>query len=468
MKNTNPKAHLFSLLLILFAFCDITTARAQDSEPPPVLANVYVTSPMDGAINIRRKVAITSKAVTDATEYTIEISPNQDFSDSQVMVGGRMQTFNGLTYNTVYYARVKTNLNPSYGKVTTFKTIPAEALAYVTGPMNGAIDRNANLKITSHEVPGALNYTIQLSETQDFAVVAFEKTGTTRTLLFSGLKYSTLYYNRVKTNLSSLDDNPCLDVCMTTYNGCVAAAAGDPDVLAVCSSELTSCQAACPVGERIWGATRSFTTRSAESISYVLYPKNGSIDKDTKLNITANLVPGATSYTIQLSETEDFDVVNFEQTGQGRVLLFAGLNPGTTYFNRVTTNAPGAVGFGRIKSFTTKGVMISGLVLTSPSGRTGVSKETTTEANSKEITFGEFRVAVYPNPFKQKLSITITNPRQETAALTLTDMTGKVFHQSNRQTNTTVEIEETIPAGVYLLNVQTSGGRKIMKVIKTE
>jgi len=80
----------------------------------------------------------------------------------------------------------------------------AESISYVIAPYIDAVNvMNTSLTITSNTVPTASSYTIQLSESLDFATVAFEATGSTPVLPFGGLKFNTVYYNRVRTNFST-------------------------------------------------------------------------------------------------------------------------------------------------------------------------------------------------------------------------------------------------------------------------
>jgi hypothetical protein len=160
--------------------------------------------PGDGAINQSVILTLKANTVDGATTYTFEVSKNSNFSDSEILNGDITQLIDSLQYNTLYYARVKTDLRDDYGKVTTFRTRTAESLAYVTFPANNAVDVPTKTAVASNSVPYATQYAIQLSETTDFSVVAFQVTGPTRILQFSGLKSNTTYYSRVLVNLSSV------------------------------------------------------------------------------------------------------------------------------------------------------------------------------------------------------------------------------------------------------------------------
>jgi uncharacterized repeat protein (TIGR03803 family) len=296
----------------LYEFNTDSTLTKYLTAGPPVASQrtltipvVFVTTPANGAVNQNAALNVTARAVTGATSYTIELSTDPEFISPKVRTGGRTLNFDSLQYNTLYYTRVKTNLRNDYGQVTTFTTRTAESLAFVNSPANNTLNTNTSLSITSNNVLYATTYTIQLSESADFSTVAFVVTGPTRTLSFTGLKYNTTYYNRVKTDLSPQ-----------------------------------------------FGAVRSFTTRLAESLAYVTSPANNAINVNTVLNISSNTVTGASLYTIQLSETADFATIDFEVSGSTRTLAFSGLKYNTVYFNRVRTDLSPA--FGQVRSFTTR------------------------------------------------------------------------------------------------------------------
>jgi uncharacterized repeat protein (TIGR03803 family) len=167
-----------------------------------ILPDVYLIKPGNGAVDQYVSITLKAKSVSGAANYTYEVSTDPNFVNPKIVNGGNIQLIDSLQYNTSYYARVKTNLRDDYGKVTTFTTRTAESLAYVTSPANGAVNVNVKTAIASNPVPYASEYTIQLSETNDFTVVALEATGSSRILHFPELKSNTTYYSRVRVNLS--------------------------------------------------------------------------------------------------------------------------------------------------------------------------------------------------------------------------------------------------------------------------
>jgi hypothetical protein len=267
-----------------------------------------VTSPAHGSTGFFPTINVSAKALAGVSTYTIELSPKEDFSSGVLIKSGsRSQQFTGLSYGTRYFARVKTNLSPNYGKTTSFSTVLAEDLAFVTSPANGATDLSPTVTVASNTVPGATQYTIELNTSPSFDGTSIVKTGN-RTQSFSGLSYNTTYYNRVRTEF--------------TQN---------------------------------WGATRSFTITDASRITFLISPVDGATNQPTTLNLVCSQVPGATEFTFEIH----LNGVAIQQiTSNSRTIRVTGLTPDAFYDVRVKTNL--STTFGPIRSFTT-GAAVSAL-----------------------------------------------------------------------------------------------------------
>jgi uncharacterized repeat protein (TIGR03803 family) len=200
------------------------------SQQTLLLPNVYLLNPGDGTVNQNVILTLKAKLVEGATTYTFEVSKNSDFAGSRILSGEFSHLIDSLQYNTRYYARVKTNLRDDYGKVTSFTTRTAESLAFVTSPANNAVNVPTKTAVASNSVPYASQYTIQLSETVDFSLVAFQLTGPTRILQFSGLKPNTKYYSRVLVNLSSVFGPVRSFTTQTTTSANMIASAVETDL----------------------------------------------------------------------------------------------------------------------------------------------------------------------------------------------------------------------------------------------
>jgi hypothetical protein len=79
-----------------------------------------------------------------------------------------------------------------------------------------------------------------------------------------------------------------------------------------------------------------------------------------------------------------------------------------------------------------------------------------------------FGVYIQDNPFKEGLSLTIESPDEQQALVRLTDLTGKVIHESTRPTNTLIEIAPQVPNQILFLSVRTGRNRAVKRVVKME
>jgi hypothetical protein len=103
-----------------------------------------VTTPADGSSGISSPtLTMTVKAVSAATTYNVELSESPYF-DGELVTGvtdNSHRTFkmHNVKNNTLYYARVKTDVASGYGKITSFTTSPATTLASISELTTGTI-----------------------------------------------------------------------------------------------------------------------------------------------------------------------------------------------------------------------------------------------------------------------------------------------------------------------------------------
>lgn len=395
----------------------LTQGLQQPQGASPVLPNVYVTVPANGAINQNVTLTLTSIALAGAATYTIEINTDVNFGGTSIVrSGARSQSFTGLAYNTTYYTRVKTDLSPSYGKVNSFTTAPSEFFAYVTSPANHAVNILTSVNVSANTVVGATTYTIELNTAADFTGTSLTYTGT-RTHLFTGLTYSQVYYTRVKTDLSS-NWGPAgryfttISILSASYITAPANNATkvkwqlnvtannigasqytiqlspDPDFLANViqnsgptnilpfSGLLYDTKYYARVSTNMvsgWGPTRSFTTDNPINFSYVTNPANNATKVLWQLNITSNTVLGATQYTIRISPESDFSNGVIQRSGSTPAMAFTGLAFNTLYYAEVTTNLSPANVWGPLRSFTTGGPSDYSYITSPANGATNIS-----------------------------------------------------------------------------------------------
>lgn len=81
-------------------------------------------------------------------------------------------------------------------------------------------------------------------------------------------------------------------------------------------------------------------------------------------------------------------------------------------------------------------------------------------------------VRAYPNPFVGQTTIEYSSPLAGTALHTLTDATGQIVHQSQDQAGPSAGVHQlqfdgrTLPAGVYLYQVQVGSQVRTVRLLK--
>jgi hypothetical protein len=255
-----------------------------------------------------------------------------------------------------------------------------------------------SLQVT--KLTGVTNYRIEICANSDFTgtVHVVNSTDGLGKINAPGLKYSTKYYARVKTNL--IDD---------------------------------------------FGAVTTFKTHAPEKYSYVTSPVHGSTNVSVNnTQVTANIVYGATLYTIELNTKSDFtgtSIVKTSGSANQRTLTFNGLLPSTTYYSRTKTNLPS--NWGPTKSFTTAGA-----------------------AAPPEFVAEVKDVNVYPNPFEQ--SFVIEPDESEELNVTLADLTGREVIKTQLIQEPTTLGDQLTP-GIYLLRIKEKDGRiSVRRMVKKE
>jgi uncharacterized repeat protein (TIGR03803 family) len=170
-----------------------------------------VTTPANGATNVEAPtLKVTVKAVTGATRYTVEISASSSFATKKSVTSStdnqRTLTFTGLAYSTTYYARVRTNINSTYGPVTNFKT-KAEIFSRIITPSDGAGEIEFNvLRIDAQPIAQAKRYTMELNTSSSFTgskIVYTSLNDGQTAFLVRDLAPLTTYYARVKADVNT-------------------------------------------------------------------------------------------------------------------------------------------------------------------------------------------------------------------------------------------------------------------------
>jgi uncharacterized repeat protein (TIGR03803 family) len=560
-----------------------TLSSSRATAAPP---NVYLSSPANGAINLNVTVSVTAVAVTGATTYTIELNTAPDFTGTKLeTIGSRTASISGLSYNTTYYSRVKTNVRPDYGPTKSFTTAGPEFFSYVTTPAHLATNVSANPTVKSNTVINATSYTIELNTSSTFpSASAIVMTASTPSIVFTNLQYSKTYYSRVKTNLSALwgatksfttksaisetfitspannavNQSTKLTFKVNKVNGAttyqiqvspvsdfssgVVSASGTDNlnlpISGLAYKTVYYARTSTNVTPGVWSANITLTTIDHA----VTTPADGAVAVSYSPSITVNAVTGATQYTVQLSTAIDFSVSPITKSSTTTSIAFTGLAYDTKYYARVTSNI--ATGYGTVKSFTTGNPSTFAYVKTPVDGATNVAVTVTVASNavpqatnytielntsnlfpaggivkssaSASIAFSgllpgtkyysrvktnltgtwgaiksfttiasgriavtsasspfssstveqSFEVAVVGNPFHDHLKFIVKSPKDEAVDVAVSDMQGKLLHNSIEKTNSVIEVDRHFTGGVYLLKVITSENQKLVRVVK--
>jgi Secretion system C-terminal sorting domain len=437
------------------------------------------------------------------TTYEIELSADNTFQ-SGVMTNGpgtRTQAFSNLNYDTRYYVRILSSASPNFGPTRSFTTITMAQACVVVVPMGGAIRVSWNPMIKVNPIVGASSYTVELSKLADFGEIDFTQTGPTPNLPFTGLDFATRYYARATCDLlpgvfgptrsfttntplnytvvtSPLQDASNVSYLLTIMTNPVPGATTyiievdtQIDFLSGSSMQNNSSMPKVPflLAENTtyfarvktnlldqFGAVRSFSTGNLLSITHVTSPRDGGMGVPTSVNVYSRVVPGASSYTIELNTSPAFNGVSFVKTSSKNFMKFTGLSMSTTYYTRVMTNMD--PNWGTTHTFFETAI---------PAGRSG-SDWMGYQEEEELVDLGPFEVKIMGNPFRDRLSFIVSSPNWESAAVGLYDMMGKSMHQSVEKTNQMIDIEKQLTRGIYILKVRTASGSKSVRVMKED
>jgi|GEM_PF-845955 len=460
----------------------------------------YVTTPTNnstGVLLTNLSLNVTSNLVINATQYTIELNTSPTFSGgiSIVKTGAKTLTFSGLTPLTIYYSRVMTNLSPNWGKTQQFTTATMQQLSYVLTPANSSVNNSYDPSIVVN-ITGASNYTIQLSADITFLTGILQQSGPSPTFAYSGLAYNTKYYSRVSSDLgaswgptknfttadplyfsyltSPINASTGINVLTnitanlvpgaTTYTieantapdfsgtSIVKTGAARTYAYSLAYSQTYYVRVQTNLMAGQWGATKSFTTGDPVSLAYVVTPANNAVNQHLTLNVSANNLPGATSYTIELNTASDFSGNSIIKTSASRTISFSGLKNALTYFTRVQTSLATNL-WGPTKQFST--------VLT------GTRIESDAVASSDSLQVEPPVLQVFPNPFSKTITIHLQTLNEQLANFVLFDLTGRPVREFKGMTNQVIEVDGSdLAQGIYLLKVTSGEINSTVKIVR--
>src|SRR5690606_38522292 len=176
--------------------------------PAPLPDVPELDSPSDNAVDISIEPVLSWESSDNTATYRVQVSIYDDFSSTtydQNGITSTSTTVSGLSNGTTYFWRVRAT-NPAgfsaWSEVKQFSTLQAPPPPLnpplLGSPGNNSLDVSINSELSWNSSQGAISYGVQVSEYEDFAIMAFEQTGVTGTsTTVEGLSSSKFYYWRV-------------------------------------------------------------------------------------------------------------------------------------------------------------------------------------------------------------------------------------------------------------------------------
>jgi hypothetical protein len=81
----------------------------------------------------------------------------------------------------------------------------------------------------------------------------------------------------------------------------------------------------------------------------------------------------------------------------------------------------------------------------------------------------EEKISIYPNPFQNELSIAIETKKSEQVRIIIHNMLGQEVYKKVSEINlgaSVLKINPNLPAGIYIINIETADQMEIQKIIK--
>lgn len=346
-------------------------------------------------------------AITGATSYTIQYKPNS--STSWITLNpttSASYNLTGLAANTTYNWKVKTDCS-NYSAVSNFTTTNTSGGGSTTCAAPSGLT-NANLTSSSITVQwlavsGATSYTVQYKLGSSLTWNTAGNT-TSNTYGLNGLNPGTVYNWRVKSN------------CSTGYSATAA---------------FTTASSGGGSGGGSGGTCNPPATMN-----------NNNVTASTA-GISWSAVPGATSYTLQISIGSGafFTLGTVPVTA----VTISGLSPSTTYQWRVKASCS---------------VYSAAKTLVTPSNLQYPNSPG--EFSQMTLTFIDNSISLAPNPTANLITMSFGGEINHSTELVITDPTGRIIRrQSLQQPQTTLDVAD-LQAGIYFAAVLT--GEKRMAV----
>ncbi|MGB2867530.1 MAG: FG-GAP-like repeat-containing protein [Bacteroidota bacterium] len=300
---------------------------------PAVPATPSLSAPLAGATNQPTALSLTWNTATGASLYRVQLSTDSLFGSTVIdrdSLGSTTTAVTSLLNNTRYYWRAR-GINftgvGSYSSIRQFTTLPIAPLAPVlAAPVNGSVNQPLTPTLSWHVTIGAELYSLQVSTDSTFGSTLLNASAVPDTMFSAqGLASNTKYYWRV---------------------GASNAGGASP-----------------------FSSGWFFTTIDQLPVApLVSLPADGAVNQATNAVLKWKPVSGATSYRVELTNDNTFQVALIDSAGiTDTTFAPPGLSTNSTYYWRVRATASSGTGpTSTIRSFTTLPPIPSASVLLLP------------------------------------------------------------------------------------------------------
>ncbi len=277
-------------------------------------------SPANSSINEPVSIQLLWGAAKRADSYRFQVALDASFTNILTDQAGLVDTtysVSGLLYNTKYYWRanasntVGTSFSSAIWSFTTAPPPPATPI--LLSPLNNSIDLPENPLLAWNSVTNAISYHLQVDSTGAFSTPGIDEPSIANTnYQINGLANGTNYHWRVSASGSG--------------------------------------------GSSAWSSTWQFLTLpSAPAAPTLVAPADSSNNIPSTATLMWNAVPGASTYSLQVSTDTTFSVLNVDLQGLSTISFQTDSLPsGTTYYWHINaTNSGGTSAWSKAWLFTT-------------------------------------------------------------------------------------------------------------------
>jgi hypothetical protein len=293
-------------------------------------AQISLNSPVHDSNIFSTSITFSWNASPIAKGYTFQLSTREDFGTFVVNAGNlttTSRTVSNLQANTQYYWRVWASNEAGNSPISEIRKVrsatysgmpPATTLS---SPSNNSVVGATDILFSWQNQPNTEFYRLEISESTTFGSLVFSRSSIRGTSwMVPSLTVNKTYYWRVRTS------NP--------------AGTGRYS--------------------EVWKFSTSTGTVSLSQPTLVS-PLNAALNQSTSLNFSWNPVSNATSYDVQISETNAFSSISFSQSSiSSTSVTFGSLLENKTYFWRVRAKTGSTTSnWSDVWNFSTKGQSVS-------------------------------------------------------------------------------------------------------------